>query len=107
MPEHEVVIAARDGDPLAVADAERARRRALGWPPFGGAAELSGDAVAVTAACDALGADPTVTVLGPVDDGKRALVRAASVDALCDALVNIEPAHALGRLRVDVDPRRA
>jgi primosomal protein N' (replication factor Y) len=107
MPEHEVVVAARDSDPLAVADAERARRRALGWPPFGGAAELRGDAVAVTAACDALRADHRVTVLGPVDDGKRALVRAASVDALCDALVSIEPAHALGRLRVDVDPRRA
>jgi primosomal protein N' (replication factor Y) len=107
MPEHEVVVAARDGDPLAVADAERARRRALGWPPFGGAAELSGDAVAVTAACDALRIVDTVTVLGPVADGKRALVRAATVGALCDALVHVGPAHALGRLRVDVDPRRA
>lgn len=107
MPEHEVVVSARGGEPLVVADAERARRRVLGWPPFGGAAELSGDAVAVTAACDALRAVDTVTVLGPIDDGKRALVRAATVDALCDALVHVGPAHALGRLRVDVDPRRA
>ncbi len=107
MPGHEVVVAAREGDPLAVAEAEGARRRALGWPPFGGVAELGGDAVAVTAACDALRTVETVTVLGPVDDGKRALVRAPTVGALCDTLASVESAHALGRLRVDVDPRRA
>lgn len=111
MPEHEVVEAARTGNPLLVADAERARRRALEWPPFGGAAELSGDAVAVRAACDALLARDTVTVLGPTaaHGSLRALVRAHDVDALCDALAapEIDRAHALGRLRVDVDPRRA
>ncbi len=109
LPEHEVVVAAGRGEPLVVADAERARRRVLGWPPFGGAAELSGDAIAVRAACDALRVVGTVTVLGPVDDGKRALVRAATVNDLCDALAlpAIEAAHALGHLRVDIDPRRA
>jgi len=109
MPEHEVVVAARTGDPLLVADAEGARRRALGWPPFGGAAELSGDAVAVRAACDALRALDAITVLGPADDGTRALVRAPDVDTLCDALAapDVDRAHTLGRLRVDVDPRRA
>lgn len=109
MPEHELVVAARDGEPLVVADAERARRGALGWPPFGGAAELSGDAVAVAAACDALRAIDRVTVLGPVDNGKRALVRATTFDALCDALAlpAVDAAHGVGRLRVDVDPRRA
>ena len=107
LADHEVVVAARNGDPMVVADGERARRRVLGWPPFGGAAELSGEAVAVGAACRALRALESVAVLGPVEDGTRALVRAATVDALCDALVHAEPAHALGRLRVDVDPRRA
>ena len=109
LPEHEVVLAAHRGEPLVVADAERARRRVLGWPPFGGVAELSGEAVAVGSACDALRGVDTVTVLGPVDDGKRALVRAATVDDLCDALAlpTMEAAHGLGRLRVDVDPRRA
>jgi primosomal protein N' (replication factor Y) len=108
MPDHEVVVAARTGDPSLVANAERARRRALGWPPFGGAAELSGDAVAVRAACDALRAVETVIVLGPTDDG-RALVRAPDVDTLCDALAapDVDRAHTLGRLRVDVNPRRA
>jgi hypothetical protein len=50
-----------------------------------------------------------VTVLGPVDGGARALVRAASASELSDALAQpaVDAAHAIGRLRVDVDPRRA
>jgi primosomal protein N' (replication factor Y) len=109
LPEHEVVVAARTARPLAVADAEWPRREALGWPPFGGVAELCGDPGAVGAACDALADVELVTVLGPVADGTRALVRAPTVDALADALArpDVDAAHALGRLRVDVDPRRA
>jgi primosomal protein N' (replication factor Y) len=107
LPEHEVVRAAVEGDPLMVVDAERARRRVLGFPPFGGVAELSGDPVAVAAACDTARGG-AVTVLGPVDDGRRALLRAVSTSELCDALAQpgIDAAHTLGRLRVDVDPRR-
>jgi primosomal protein N' (replication factor Y) (superfamily II helicase) len=115
LPDHEVVRAVVDAAPMVVVDAERARRRVLAFPPFGGVAELSGDAVAVAAACDALRA-PTagsVTVLGPVDGpgataGTRALVKAASMPELCDALAapGIDAARALGRLRIDVDPRR-
>ncbi len=126
VPEHEVVLAAVDADPLRVADAERPSRRALGFPPFGGLAELSGEVDAVAQACGALRAasfapdqpesgvpargvpESWVTVLGPVDDGKRALVRAPDFTRLCDALVlpEVDAAHAVGRLRVDVDPRR-
>ena len=49
-----------------------------------------------------------VAVLGPIDDGKRALVRAPDFTRLCDALAlpEVDTAHAVGRLRVDVDPRR-
>jgi primosomal protein N' (replication factor Y) len=109
VPGHEVVVAARDAEPLLVADAERARRRVLGWPPFGGVAELSGAPAAVAAAAAALSDTRIITVLGPVDDGTRALVRATSVPELCDALAApaVDAAHGLGRLRVDVDPRRA
>jgi primosomal protein N' (replication factor Y) len=109
VPEHEVVVAARDGQPLIVAEAERARRLVLGWPPFGGVAEVSGAPDAVASACDALRATGRVTVLGPVDGGARALVRAASASELSDALAQpaVDAAHAIGRLRVDVDPRRA
>jgi primosomal protein N' (replication factor Y) (superfamily II helicase) len=116
VPEHEVVQAAVDAEPLVVAESERPNRRALGFPPFGGLAELSGDVAAVAHACDALraaaGSVPergsSVTVLGPVDDGKRALVRAPTFTELCDALAlpDVDAAHAVGRLRVDVDPRR-
>jgi primosomal protein N' (replication factor Y) len=110
LPDHEVVQAVVRGDPVAVARAETARRAELGFPPFGGLAALSGVAAAVGAACDALRASPAgVTVLGPVDDGKRALVRAPSWEALADALADprVEAARTHGRLRVDVDPRRS
>jgi hypothetical protein len=81
----------------------------LGWPPFGGVAELAGEPAAVAAVCDALGVAEGVTVLGPVEGGARALVRAATAAELSDALAQpaVDAAHGLGRLRVDVDPRRA
>jgi primosomal protein N' (replication factor Y) len=113
LPEHEVVRAACESNAMLVVDAERARRQALGYPPFGGVAEVSGAAAAVDAACDALRARPGVAVLGPVDrpaapGQSRALIQAATVAELCDALADsgLDGARARGRLRVDVDPRR-
>jgi primosomal protein N' (replication factor Y) len=116
LPEHEVVRAAAGSDPMLVTEEEAVRRRLLGHPPFGGLAELSGDADAVGTACDALRdltvAATGVSVLGPVDAGtkgtQRALVRAVDAAALCDALARpaVDAAHTVGRLRVDVDPRR-
>ena len=112
LTDHEVVRAAATSDPVLVAEAEAARRRVLGYPPFGGLAEVSGEPAAVTAACDALReltvAATGVGVLGPIADGKRALVRAPTVSALCDALAGpgVAAARTVGRLRVDVDPRR-
>jgi primosomal protein N' (replication factor Y) len=105
IPEHEVVRAVRRSDPMLVVGAERARRQALGFPPFGGLAELSGEPASVAAACAALA---RVTVLGPVADGKRALVRAPTAADLADALAapGVDAARTLGRLRIDVDPRR-
>jgi primosomal protein N' (replication factor Y) len=109
MPDHEVVRAAVTGETLAVTRAERARREELGFPPFGGVAALRGEVEAITAACDALRTVSNhVEVLGPVDSGRRALVRARSWITLADALATpaMDAAHALGRLRIDVDPRR-
>jgi len=107
LPDHEVVQAARRSDPMAVAGAERTRRQALGFPPFGGLAEVSGAPDAVAAACAAV-AEAGATVLGPVADGSRALVRSPTVASLCDALAapGVEAARTRGRLRIDVDPRR-
>jgi hypothetical protein len=47
-------------------------------------------------------------VLGPVADGAKALLRAPTVAALCDALAApaVDAARGRGRLRIDVDPRR-
>jgi len=110
LPDHEVVRAAVAATPSVVATAEWERRQALRFPPFGGVAELSGATTAVGAACDTL-RKAGLRVLGPTDvHGKaRALVHAATPDALSDALAlpGIGAAGARGRLRVDVDPRRA
>ena len=109
-PDHDVIEAAHAADPTIVADAERARRRVLGFPPFGGLAEVSGASDAVDLACTLLRAVDGVRVLGPVAVGAacRALVQAPSVDALSDAFAEIDlaPARERGRLRVDVDPLR-
>jgi primosomal protein N' (replication factor Y) len=106
MPEHPVVVAARDGYPLPVLDADLVRRRTLQYPPFGGLAEVSGQNAAVDTACAVLEQATALTVFGPASG--RALVRAPSVDDLCDALASadLSGARALGRVRVDVDPRR-
>jgi primosomal protein N' (replication factor Y) len=108
VPDHVVVRAVVGGRPLDAALADRETRRALGFPPFGGLAAVSGEAAAVSAACAALRDVPTITVLGPVAHDTRALVRAHSVANLCDALArpDVDGARREGRLRVDVDPRR-
>jgi primosomal protein N' (replication factor Y) len=108
-PDHEVVRALVKGQPDLVAAAETPRRRALGFPPFGALAEVSGDDAAVLATVDVLrgldAAAASVQVLGPTDG--RALVVAPTADALADALVLAHAAgRAEGRVRVAVDPPR-
>ena len=104
LPMDPVVTAAAAGDPTAVVTAEETRRELLRFPPFGGLAELAGVAPAVEAACVEL--RDHVDVLGPASG--RALLRAPSTEALCDALdvADLSSARSLGRLRVDVDPLR-
>lgn len=110
VPDHEVIEAAHAADPTIVSDAERARRRVLGFPPFAGLAELSGASGAVELACSRLRTVPGVRVLGPVAVGpaSRALVQAPSSDALSDAFaaIDLTAARERGRLRIDVDPLR-
>ncbi len=104
-PDHEVVRALVTGRPALVAEAERERRRALGFPPFGALAELTGDDAAVDAAADALRGIETIEVHGPTDG--HALVVAPNGDALADALATGHAAgRAIGRLRTAVDPPR-
>jgi primosomal protein N' (replication factor Y) len=105
MPDHPVLDVARHGDPRSFVTEELEVRRALGYPPFGAIAELSGAAAAVGAAAATIRA-AGLTVLGG-DDGP-ALVRAPSPEVLADGLAaaDLAPARAVGRLRVGVDPPR-
>ena len=104
-PEHEVVRALVRGNPAIVADAELERRRALGFPPFGALAELTGADDAIGPVADALRAFIGIQILGPTDG--RALVIAPAADLLADALAAAQSArHPNGRVRFAVDPPR-
>jgi primosomal protein N' (replication factor Y) len=100
LPRHPVVQAALQADPSLVADDERARRAASGFPPFRALAAVSG--AAADEYVTGLRVHPGLEVLGP-DDG-RYLVRADDHGVLCDGLAAV--ARPAGRLRVEVDPQR-
>ncbi len=103
--DHEVVRALVTGRPVLVAEAESERRRAIGFPPFGAVAELSGEEPAVLATIDAIGGLGAVQVVGPTEG--RALVVAPDVESLADALaVGHAAARPVGRVRTAVDPPR-
>ncbi|MHB1963561.1 MAG: primosomal protein N' family DNA-binding protein [Acidimicrobiales bacterium] len=97
LPDHEVLVAAVRGEPMAVVDAELEVRRALRLPPAAALATVAGAGAADLAAATAvLGVETS-----PLPDG-RWLLRAADHVVLCDALA-AAPRPA-GRLRVAVDP---
>ncbi len=101
MPDHEVVRAAREGDPGILTAAEANRRRLLGLPPCSALASLSGPGAAAVA-----GRLEGVEVTTGGRSGY--LVRAAGPTALADAfarLVSQEEAGWAGiDARVEVDP---
>ncbi len=99
-PDHRVLRAAVHADPGVLAREEAVVRRAMGLPPYGALAEISG--VAAEALADRLLADLDLTVMGPRDG--RWLIRAATPDRLADALRPDQ--RPPGRLRVHVDPPR-
>lgn len=108
VPDHEVLEAVAARDPDLALTRETDRRRALGFPPFGGLAEVSGVTEAVESLAAALRARG-VQVLGPSPgrSGSRALVRTERVEDLCDALAaTVSDARRHGRIRVEVDPVR-
>jgi len=100
LPGHEVVDAAVHADPSRFALVESARRVALRLPPETALALVSG--AAAPAFVEGVGG-PGIEVLGPADG--RWLVRAPDHTALSDALAATP--RPPGRLRVEVDPRRA
>jgi primosomal protein N' (replication factor Y) (superfamily II helicase) len=97
--DHEVIDAARHAAPERLAEVERDAREALGFPPFGALASVSG-----------LGADEFVaalpsTVMRASPSEGRWLLRAGTPTALADALrASARPSGS--RIRVEVDPSR-
>jgi len=110
VPDHEVLAAVAGADPTLVATAETARRALLQFPPYGGLCDISGAAAAVTEASGRLDGVASLAVAGPSGTGETAsaLVQAESPEDLADGLaaVDLAPARAHGRLRVEVDPLR-
>lgn len=106
LADHEVLSAARRGDPGALAQGELEVRRALELPPAAAWALVSGPAahqaaanVEATVARTGLGAKGVDVV---ALEGDRWLVRAPGHRLLCDALAATERPR--GRLRIEVDP---
>jgi primosomal protein N' (replication factor Y) len=102
LPDHRVLRAAVRADPSRLAVTEGELRRAMGLPPHGALAEISGAGAGELVA--PLSARPDVTVLGPRNDG-RYLLRAGGPDALAGVLARAD--RPLARVRVAVDPPRA
>jgi primosomal protein N' (replication factor Y) len=98
-PDHEVIAAARAGDPSAMLAGERVRRELLGLPPFGALGVVSG-----SGASDLVAQLPDDIQVGG-DGVDRFLVRAADWATLGRAL-NAAERPTGSRTRVEVDPAR-
>ena len=102
-PDHPVVVAAAGADPAIAAGAERERRRALGLPPFGAQARISGPGASAFVAALRDAAGTAVGIRGPLNG--QFLLRARTHQPLLDLLARTpRPPE---RLRVEVDPLRA
>jgi primosomal protein N' (replication factor Y) len=100
VPNHEVLVSLASGDLTMHQTAETERRRRLSLPPFGALAEISG--AGTSDVVDHLRGSLLVQVAVSDD---RALVRAATWDALSEALLSVPKGKQ--RVRVAVDPSRA
>jgi len=100
VPNHEVIAGIAAGDLAAHVAAETQRRKRLRLPPFGALAEVSG---AGTSAMVAHLSESLLVEVAATEG--RALVRAATWDALSEALVAAP--RGKERVRIAVDPARA
>jgi primosomal protein N' (replication factor Y) len=100
-PDHEVLQAVLHADPGRLVPDEKERRSLLGQPPFAALARVSGAVAPEFMA--RLGSPDGIDVMGPRDGSW--LVRARDHDQLSEALLAVS--RPAGRLRLEVDPRRA
>jgi primosomal protein N' (replication factor Y) (superfamily II helicase) len=100
LPQHVVLQAAVRADPGRVADDERDRRQALGLPPFGAYAEISG-----TGSDEFVASVPNVDGLVIARAGDGFVARGPDWMTLGEALSKGERRQG-SRLRVAVDPPR-
>ena len=101
-PDHVVLQAALHADPARVSDHEREQRAALGFPPFGALAAISGPAAAEYVGALEPALPEGLGLLGPADG--RWLLHAPTSTSLADALAATP--RPSGRLRIEVDPLR-
>ncbi len=100
-PDNIVLQAVVHADPSRVAGHDTELRKALGLPPFGGLAQVSGQAS--SAYVESLGAPLGLTIVAVADD--RFLIQSADLSTMLD-LFAATP-RPPGRLRVEVDPPNA
>ena len=108
LPDHEVVRAVAEGRPQIVTEGEIARRRALGYPPFGALAELTGDDAALAGRGRSSSVRPRnpgcgCSVRARAGSSCRPRIRTRS-RACCRP--RSRRARAVGRIRTVVDPPR-
>ena len=99
-PDHEVIDAARKGDPAIVAVAERDRRQSLALPPYGAQVAVSGAGAGEL--IEEFGSVDGVQLRGPIDE--RWLIRAEALEPILDRLADTPRPAA--RVRIEVDPLR-
>ena len=100
-PEHEVLQAVLHANPEKLIEAESERRRLLQLPPYSALAQISG--ASASEMVESLSAIPGIEIMGPRDDCW--LVRAADNDALSQAISSV--GRPKGKIRIEIDPRRA
>jgi len=101
-PDHEFMAAISAGDPAALVESERSRRRSLSLPPFAALAVVSG-AGAVEIAAQV--ADTPGVEVGDTGTGDRFLVRAGD-RATLGRVLNATERPPGSRVRIEVDPPR-
>ena len=100
-PEHEVLQAVLHANPEKLIEAESERRRLLQLPPYSALAQISG--ASASEMVQSLSGISGIEIMGPRDGCW--LVRATDSNALSQAISSV--GRPKGKIRIEIDPRRA